>query len=372
MAVSGLSDKDISMDTGVLSKISSEWSTAVSSANLGSVDVSGQFSSLTQNGVAVGYLTSLKNALEKIEKTALKIANLVATTASDQEAADESGKNKSNQSTPRTTSGGNRGGNYGGSNNSSANNSDKNTDIKSDQNTDIKSEDDPSTIDKKDDKDLEIKDDETKKVELDETEVIAMATSLQSIIEGKEYDYLFDTSFASQIKEQLLKSPNLTDDLKAKIAEMDENEVQVFLKEMYLSGEGVSDFSKIIITIFDNDLRQSNSGSTVEGSAKSISAVYNYLKGQSNLQEQLKDLYYGTTDIDGADDDVIRFTRSFIDTVATATNTTYEEVLKDSKYQETLSAEVQDISKTFTTIDVASKAGAATASVLCSNLIIKE
>lgn len=352
----GLSDTELVVDSSGLSDVCSKWSSDIASADLGSIDVSGSFSALTQNGIGVGYIESLQNALKSSDRLALSISKLISSAAEDQTNADKSGTNKSNTSGSVRTTGGGTSGSRGtrGSNSGTtvttastqANNSTADTNI----NTGA----------------------DNKKVELEQKDQITLVTNLQSIIDGSIYDYLFDTNYASKIKETLLSSPKLSDDLKQKISQMDQNELQVQLKNIYVSGESVSDFSKIIVTIFDSDLKNSSYNSKISDSAKNIADVYTFIAKQSNYQEQLKEVYFGTSQISKVDDNVVLFTRSFVDTLATASNVSYENILNDSKYQESLLIEIEDLSNTFAVIDAAKTEGSSTYDKLYSNLIIKE
>lgn len=362
---SQLSDVELSVNASGLIDACSKWNSDVLNADLGSIDISGSFSSLTQNGVGVGYVESLKNALQKSDKLALNISKLVSTTADDQYSADTKAASYSGSNSYASYSGGRKSGGYSAEDSSSA--------VVASSGASSGAVDTGSYEADNTNSNLEIKQDaDTKVAELSNEENVEMVNEFKSIIDGNVFDYLFNTNYSSKIKEQLLSSPKLSDDLKPKIATMDENEIQVLLKDMCISGEAISDFSKIIITIYDNDLRNNFKGATVFDSAKSISDVYSFLAKQSNYQNLLKELYFGTSLIDNVDDNVIVFTRNFVDTLATASNVSYEDILNDEKYKESLLFEVKDLATSFGVMDAANKAGADIASKLYSNIVIKE
>ena len=348
----GLSDTELVVDSSGLSDVCSKWNSDILAADLGSLDISGAFSALTQNGIGTNYISSLENALKSSDRLAISITKLISSVAEEQTTADKSGTTRSTSAGSVKTTG--SGGGYRGSNsgaavttsNTEANNSSANTNI----NTET----------------------ENKVVKLEQGDQITLVTALQSIIDGSIYEYLFDTNYSSKIKEALLSAPNLSDDLKQKISQMDQNELQVELKNIYISGESVSDFSKIIVTIFDNDLKNNFKNATVSDSAKNIADVYDFISKQSNYQEQLKEVYFGSSQIKEVDDNVIIFTRNFVDTLATASNVSYENILNDSKYKDSLLIEIKDLANTFSVIDAAKQEGNATYNTLYSNLIIKE
>lgn len=353
-----LSDEDLVIDTSNLSKSCSEWNSSVLSADLGSLDISGSFRALTNNGVGVSYIDSLQNALKKSDKLAINITNLISSSVADQETADSSGQKRSYSQSYSTyygsgSSSSSSGGSYNNSVDTGSYESDNSGSDLTINTTTPPDEEQP---------DLEFTDDDKVKI----------VEEFQSIFDGEIYDYLFDIDNASKVKEKLLNSPNLSDELKAKIMNMDQNEIQTDLKNIYVSGSTISDFSKIIVTIFDNDLKTNYKNATVFDSAESIREVYSFLSKQSNYQDLIKEIYFGTSDIEKVDEYVIAFTRDFIDTLATASNVSYEDILNNIKYELTLKIEIKDLSNTFGVIDGAYDMDESTSSTLYSNIIIKE
>ena len=63
-----LSDTTLKVNSNELSQVCSSWNSLVLSMDLGSLDLNGEFSALTENGVGVNYISSLKNALERSER----------------------------------------------------------------------------------------------------------------------------------------------------------------------------------------------------------------------------------------------------------------------------------------------------------------
>lgn len=347
---SQLSDKDLSVDVSSLTEACNSWNSAVMAADLGSIDVSGSFSALTSNGIGAGYIASLQTALQQSDKLAMNISSLISASAQEQEDADESGAEESEDSSYSSYSVTPGGG--------SSNNGNVNTGSYESNNSN---------------EDLNINEKaETETAQLTNDDYVSIVKEFQNIFNGELYEYLFNTDSASVIKEKLLSSPNISDDLKQKISNMDQNEIQTNLKSIYTSGAMVSDFSKIIVTIFDNDLRNNFKNATIFDSSKSIADVYSFLSKQTNFQDQLKEIYFGSSTLQKVDDNVIYFTRNFVDTVATASNATYEEILSDSKYKDTLLSEIKDLSNTFSVIEGTKTLGDEAKKTLYSNIIIKE
>lgn len=352
---SQLSDSDYSINANQLSEDTANWNNVVNSTNIGSNNVTSVFAPLIQNGVGSGYFSSLDSALKKSDRLALNISNLIATTASEQTSADTSAAKTS--SNIRTTASSARSGgssNGGGSTNYS---------------TSTASYDVSNTG-----SDLEVKtdaEDSKKEVELTDEEEIKMLEELQSILDNELFAMLFETDDASKLKEKLLNSPNISADLKEKISSMDQNEIQTKIKDMCIKGKTVSNFSKIIITIYDNDLKKNFENATIFDSSDSIAEVYKFLAKAENPQESLSALYEGESIIDKVDDNVVNFTRNFVDTLATAANVDYKDILSKEEYKSTLAEEIKDLSNTYSLIDSLKSKDEKYANSLYQNIIIK-
>ena len=352
---SQLSDSDYSINANQLSEDTDNWNNAVNSTNIGSINVTSVFAPLIQNGVGSGYFSSLDSALKKSDRLALNISNLIATTASEQTSADTSAAQaSSNIRTAASAARSSGGSSSGGSTKYS---------------TSTASYDVSNTG-----SDLEVKtdaDDAKKEVQLTDEEEIKMLEELQSIFDNELFAMLFETDDASKLKEKLLNSPNISADLKEKISSMDQNEIQTKIKDMCIEGKTVSNFSKIIITIYDNDLKKNFENATIFDSSDSIAEVYKFLAKAENPQESLSALYEGESIIDKVDDNVVNFTRNFVDTLATAANVDYKDILSKEEYKSTLAEEIKDLSNTYSLIDSLKSKDEKYANSLYQNIIIK-
>ena len=345
------SDTKLKLNSSVLTTACSSWNSTISSVGLSSIDVNSTFSALMDCGVGTSFFPSLSASLKSLDTLTTSISSLISTTVSQQEetdnkAAEEASNNTYGNSTyDRTSSGG-----------AAAVETVNKTDT-GDYDVDNKKND------------VSIKEDnKTDSVELDTIEQNELAAALSSIYDEDTPTNWATAEDASVVKEQLLESPNISDDVKEKIAEMDENEVQTTLTNILSSGDTVSDFSKTVISVFDNDLKNNFKNATIYDSADSIAKVFNYISKEKNAQQALKELYFGTSIIDKVDDNVVTFARSFVDLMATANNVSYEDILNDSKYQEDLIEEMEDISKSFFALSTAKDSGVS--SELYSNVII--
>lgn len=357
---SQLSDSDYSINANQLSEDTANWNNAVNSTNIGSINVTSVFAPLIQNGVGSGYFSSLDSALKKSDRLALNISNLIATTASEQTSADTSAAQASSNIRTAASAARSSGGSSGGGSSSGGS---------TNYSTSTASYDVSNTG-----SDLEVKtdaEDSKKEVQLTDEEEIKMLEELQSILDNELFAMLFETDDASKLKEKLLNSPNISADLKEKISSMDQNEIQTKIKDMCIEGKTVSNFSKIIITIYDNDLKKNFENATIFDSSDSIAEVYKFLAKAENPQESLSALYSGESIIDKVDDNVVNFTRNFVDTLATAANVDYKDILTNEEYKATLAEEIKDLSNTYSLIDSLKSKDEKYANSLYQNIIIK-
>ena len=345
------SDTKLKVNSSVLITSCSSWNSTISSVGLSSIDVNSTFSALIDCGVGTSFFSSLQASLKSLDSLTNNISSLISTTVSQQEetdnkSAEQASDNKYGSSSyDRTSSGGT-------------------TAVESVTKTDTGSYD----VDNKENN-VEIKEDnKTDSVELDTNDQNELSVALQSIYDEDTPTNLENDEDVSVIKEKILESPVISDDVKEKIAEMDQNEVKTALTDILASGDTVSDFSKTIISVFDNDLKNNFKNATIYDSANSIAKVYSFLSKKKNAQQALKEIYLGISNIEKVDDNVIVFTRSFVDLMATANNVSYEDILNDSKYQEDLLEEMEDISKSFYALSTAKDSGLS--SELYSNVII--
>jgi hypothetical protein len=130
-------------------------------------------------------------------------------------------------------------------------------------------------------------DNDTQESELDTSDENEIVAALESMFSEDEID-IESLDDLTVLKEKLLASPNLSDDLKEKISAMDENELLTELTNILASGELVSDFSKTIITIFDNELKEDFENATIYDYAATITKVYDFSSKDNNFQEKVR------------------------------------------------------------------------------------
>ena len=349
------SDTTLVVDSTALADVCTEWKAKISSVDLSSIDINGTFSALIDCGIGSNYFSSLKTALERSDKLANNIVKLIALSASEQTEEDNKSAALASNNTygqasyERTGSGESAVSRVSSSNVG-------NYQVTTDNN----------------EKDANIENDnETQKIELDTSEENELAASLLSINDGKLLDNINEEDGISKIKKEILASPNISDNLKEKILNMDENELKTIIFNILESGELISDFSKSLVTVFDNDLKNNYENSTIYDSAESISQIYDFVSKERDFQDQIKELYLGTSNIEKVDDNVITLTRSFVDLLASANAVSYEDILYDTKYQSNLLEGIEDIKKTFYLLSIVNNCNDDDkTSKLSSNIII--
>ena len=332
------SDETLKVNSTNLVDTCNEWKNKVSSIDLSSIDVSSTFSALIDLGIGTSYFSSLQTALTRADKLATNISTLIDMSATDQEEVDDNNAQEASDNS------------YGNAKYDRDSSSDSGSSAASsvaDSSAGTYTADNSS-------EDTSINsDNETQENSLDTSEEEEVVTALEELNESKTTIELIEED--SVIKNTLLESQYISDDLKEKIATMDENEIKTELSNILESSDLLSDFSKSIIQIFDNDLKNNFEEATVVDSASSISKVYELISKESNFQEQIKEIYLGSTLIEEVDDSVITFTRSYVNLLASTYNVSYEDILNDSKYQEVLLDGIEDIKESFYLISLSNE-----------------
>lgn len=337
-----LSDITIVQNSDGIRSVCSTWQGAVNSADLSSIDVTSIFAPLVENGIAVSYVSSLKTALANITSMVSKLISAIGSTVDAQEEIDDKGKNGADKSR------GSNYRNYGGGGASGAG-----TPINTGGGYDIKDPESKLDILKKFD-DYVSKLDEYKKLEL--------MTGLYSIIKADVKECLYNEKYAASLKKKILNSPKVDANIRKIIAQLDENEVQVLLQNILVNNTEISDFSQMIISIYDNQFKQEFSGAAgpsyehnlvnSPSSIESITKVYTFLSKEKDAQGYLSKIYFG--DVSNVDDSTISFTRVLVDTLAEKSGISYDELLSDSRYGDALKEATVDIAKSFTTLSIQS------------------
>lgn len=366
-----LSEETLVVKSDGINDVCSNWSSSISSLNLGSINVAGTFAPLTENGIATGLIPSLAEAIKKLESSSQEISGTITSLVEEQQDIDTRGESDASNRTAFNTTGG------GGTRGS---NSTVETSYDETENNEL----------------VEDFKNENENVEMDDEEAIGAAASLEKLrtefddeimkldddsqigfindlinISGRSLsELLYDEKYSQYLKEKVLNSVYLTDDLKNIIAQMDENEVQVCIKNMLTNGDAITDFSKIVLTVFESSL---NSNTSDYLSSQKADELFSSLSNisEDRVQEGLSNLYMGNVD-DSVSNEVIYFTRNYIDVLATAENTTSEDILSNSKYKETLDVCTKDLKKTFSYLKASNGLGQEVSKDLCSKLMIEE
>ena len=355
-----LSDVSLELSPNDIKDVCSQWKSSLTSIDLSSIDVESAFSSLVSVGVATSYIPSLKQALSKGEKSTLATINMINTVANEQSGIDQQYNSRQN--------GGIRSGsdNTGGGGGCPPTSSGVTA-------TPAALDDELAVEDPVTEEELVINDefvDDIKKLNSDS--YIELMKYLGNI-DGGLLPYLVDTEYASKLKEYLLASPNLSEDLKKKIMEMDENELQVTLLSIVTDESAISDVSKSIIYKY-TELLSSKEG--LEGFKQSdlflqnvdrLDEVLEATYTSENVQESLLKIYDG--DVEELDENLVQFLRSAVDEFCESKNIDYETLLTDSSKSEEVKEYLADLSKTLSYFKAVNSLGSEAAELLYSSLI---
>jgi len=349
MAISNnsVSDVTLEMKSSLLSDACSKWEKEVSTSDLASINIEGTFSCLTKHQIGVEYIASLKTALTKVSTQARGISGLLQQGITAQQAADQKGYDTSSSNSYNSYRRNNSGGTGGsGGNHNFQSSSVDNTDLKLDINKDGK-------VDEND---------------VSEETALKVMQVFHSIYKGDLLNTLYNAKDASIIKKTLLESPNLSEDVKALIGKLDDKTIINLLKKQYLSGKMMTDFSKATIIAFDNDLKEMGEKVDIFDASENISKSFNEIANSKDPQAELAKLFKGDASSNTVDDNTIHFSRRVVDIVATAANTTYEDVLTSSTFKDAINAEMKNVADAFAVVYGAKTSGESAEKTLFTNI----
>ena len=343
-----LSDQTIETNSDAISEVCNNWKKTVVGIDINSQNIETVFQPLTSVGVASYYVPSLKNALEKVENMILSASNYVQNAAQEQAEIDEISSNKDKKYNTATNNGKRRSSSNDFNNNS---NSTAATYTTATDTSSIIVENPTVTETSVDDSQIQVDINTivSKINAMTYDSYIKFMTALGSITGGKLTEYITNEKYATELKKLLLESPEISDDFKAQIKDMDAVTVQALLKNILVNIDGVSDLSKIVI----NKYTESENGKTEliaatkgNGFYEDVDVIYNefssILSKDAKLTNSLQDIY------DGANPDVsdktMDFVRIVIDELASSKNMTYNELLSESN-ESMLRTEMESLSK---------------------------
>lgn len=215
---------------------------------------------------------------------------------------------------------------------------------------------------------------------LEEVKLDELNGTVQELIDlskskSKLLDELLGTDEESDnIKKLLLESPNIPEEFKNVIKDLDSRTVRLLLKYilhgnspeifdlntlnlgvMYSYLEGVAKTNGLTM---EQLLTDSKNTGLLRSALQECDNVVELIKGWEDLsseefQEQLKEFYYGDVSEEFPDSD-ITVTRAYVDFLAEECDVYYEDFLKDSSYAETLKEGAVQLGKSLTFFKAAS------------------
>lgn len=358
--VADLSDVTLEIQPDNLNDICNTWESSIKGADLESIDVKSAFKPLTNNGVGVSYIECLHNSFTAAQ-------NLILSTSSTIKQVTEEQVGISNQYyqdygggyySGSSSSGGSSGGSSGNSSGSTLGDSNQ--------------EYIPDTgvpIDQVDQDKIKINKEFVDKINsLDTNSYISFMTALSSISTNNLLGLLVDEKMASSLKKALLTSPNLSENLKKLISEMDENEIQVTLQSILTDEIKLSETSKNIIYKYTESLSKGTNLDILKVTKEAqfyqnvdeLFTAVNTLANKTNLQEELLNIYDGTLE----NKNIVDFTRIVVDTIAEKNNINYEDLLSNKEKETIIKEELNNLSKSLSYFKTVNNLGTEAAELL--------
>ena len=346
MNVSTLSDQKISV-TDDLVDACEEWNRVTISTNINPDSVVGAFSPLTSQEIAVSYMTSLKNALEKVNKIIVQTSTNIKQVVADQKAVDETANNNAQQglnyTTPTSNGGGYRGGGGGGGSKKPA---------EKEEEKEVKEKEVEETEVENKDKDLDI----NKVLEIFDhlpfDSFIKFMEVLAKLPAGELTELLTNESKGSELVKILLDSPNIPEEFKALIKDVDSKKVQGAIQSILVKGQNVSEYAKLVVSDYAETAKEKaemgiNNSNKDEDFLDELGAIGDEINetvcaSNKKITDNVLEIY------DGANvevtDNTMDFVRSAVDVLSEANKMSYVEVLSDVNAEQ-LKDNVQELVK---------------------------
>lgn len=334
--LSELSDTTIEYNVNNISSICDEWSSKILEADLSSVNVESIFEPLVSVGVATSYIPSLKNALEKIESIILSVSNYVKQAAEEQTDIDEKESRKVKETSQRTS-----GGNYITT---------KSSDIVNEPVAPTPAVIDDTTTTNAD-QDLTIKSAVEYTTKMDYETFVNFMAALGSLGDGKLTDYLTteDMTIAAKLKDLVLNCPNINEEFKAFVTELEPAAVQVLLQLILTNPDYVTDKSKELFNKYieseslKTEIVAASKSNALLTNADTMFTEFNSIITKENLLTNLQEIYDGKTET--TSDETTNFVRTIVDEAAKEKNCTYIEFFSTPSNEEPMKETIEGITK---------------------------
>ena len=319
--------EDIYMDIEKINEITESLENKIKSINITSIDISGILSPLTSLGIATNLASSLKRKIQDVEDNVIDACRNILKLTDEQTTTDNEFTTKERDVREST-----RGGYYrnGG--------------------TDYNSSGDVSTSETSVDnssKDLNINTSyKNKLMSLDANSYTGLMVALY-LLKGGLLKYLESDDLAQDLKNELLNNPNLSDDVKKVIMEMDPETLRIELIDIIGNTNILSDTSKRLIYNYFN--YTGNANTLLSNAHKYLEAGKKLLEGDA--QKNLLDLYDGDKTNDENSDN---FYKLFTDLVASDNDVTAESLLTGESHTELVNKELSETVKTLSYLEAIS------------------
>ena len=329
-----LSDQNLEIKVDNVVDIASEWLSKYQSLDFESLNLVSTFQPLTSCEVLSSLIPAIVKTLDSIGELVVSTAQMIKDAVSEQSAIDDSYQNANDSSGYSGGRSGGSGGHGGGGN--------RDTDT---DNTDAPVEIDSTLIDIS---------------QLDDNSIVSLVSSLYYMDAKGQIDlekYLSDIKYAENLKILLLLSPNIPNDLKQLIAQMNPKTLQAFLKKMV--GEGTQNVSMDQTTIdvtyqYLKNLSGSQ-GDNINTLAESdkisetlIDTEKTLEKINNNEQEALGLIYDGNTTEKA---ETVQYLRTAIDYISDKNEISSDEFLNNTAYKDMVVSSVNDLKASLKTIN---------------------
>lgn len=315
--VSSLSDSDIVMNFPSIDELCLSWNNKVNDLNLTSERVINGLKPLTDYNIYINYTKSLAVSVSSLTSTITEVTSMIKSTATSQQETDYAYSNYVTSGTSYTRNSGSR---SDTSANTTVNNNNQNT--KMDTNKDSNNQN------------------------ISVSDYVGLSIALSSIATSKNssLENVLNDFNGTLIKEKVMASPNISEDMKESLCNLDDNNLKKVLMEAYSNGalqtideknlEYLNSYiDKVALrnNITSSELLENSSNKNILTNAMKNYEVAISLLDDKDGMEVAGNIYDGQG-IENISEDIVYAVRDVIDMVADKNNTTAESIITTKNY----------------------------------------
>lgn len=204
---------------------------------------------------------------------------------------------------------------------------------------------------------------------IDEKSSIAIMTTLKDMKKEELKQYLTELEFAPDLKEKLLAAPNLSDDVKQKIMNLEPQVIQTGLRNILENQNPATDLTQEILYDFEEAALSNINDQVADQEVSDLSEYVESLLASANVQDRLSNIYNGVDE--HATERTKQLFKTVIDTLSNKTEISATDLLSVRDYAEPITDCITNVENSLSHTLVASRLTGTAVSALLNQSSMK-